>query len=290
MSALDHLKDMLSGAAEKGVGKGTAAPASFLPVDALAPGSFQPRRHFDPQELQELADSIREKGILQPLLVRVTEQGHEIVAGERRWRAAQLAGLREVPVYIRSVNDQDARLFGLMENLQRSDLSPFDEIEGKLAAAGAVLGLAPEQAKTRLNELLRHPDPETVATLNTLFRQLGRENWESYARNKLRVFGWPAPVLQAMREGLPFTVAGIVAAAPAGLQAELLTHAQRGASRQELKELIQRRQKPRPKLSTPEDRAISALKNRRKLATLSPEKMERVQVLLAELLKELEDR
>lgn len=283
MSALDHLKGMLSGVAEKGQGGTATGPAASLPVDALSPSRYQPRRHFDQKELAALADSIREKGVLQPLLVRVTDRGHEIVAGERRWRAAQLAGLRDVPVYIRQMTDQDARLFGLMENLQRADLTPFDEIEAKLEAVGAALGISAEQAKTKLNELTRNPEAETVEVLEHLFRQLGRETWESYARNKLRVFGWPEPILQAMREGLSFTVAGVVAAAPEELQADLLALALRGASRTELKEEIKRAQKPKKIPPSRAERVAKQLTNRKWLAKLGPEDSESLQQWLAQM-------
>ena len=101
-----------------------------LSITQLRPGKFQPRQQFDDTRLQELADSIREKGILQPVLVRplAGEEGQfEIIAGERRWRAAQLAGLDEVPVVIRNVPDEAAIAMALIENIQREDLNPLEE-------------------------------------------------------------------------------------------------------------------------------------------------------------------
>lgn len=287
MSTLDHLKGMLSGVAERGQGQAVTGLVSTLPVDALSPSRYQPRRHFDEGEMQELTASVKENGILQPLLVRVTDRGHEIVAGERRWRAAQQAGLRDVPVYVKQMTEQDARLFGLMENLQRSDVSPFDEIEGKLHVAAVALNLTPEQARSRMNELIRNPEPETVAILDHLFRQIGRETWESYARNKLRVFGWPEPVLQAMREGLAFTTAGVIAAAPEAMQTNLLNLALQGASRSQLQAEIKKATKPTRKTVSTTERARAALANRKKMAALQPEQAERVQSLLNQLLKEL---
>lgn len=103
-----------------------------LPVDALTPGALQPRRHFDAQALTDLANSLKNNGILQPLLVRPTGQTgqYEIVAGERRWRAAQQAQLHEVPVIVRELSDRDALEIALVENIQRADLNPIEEAEG----------------------------------------------------------------------------------------------------------------------------------------------------------------
>lgn len=103
---------------------------STLSISKIQPNKDQPRKTFDEQELQELADSISQNGILQPLLVRPKGSGYEIVAGERRYQAAKLAGLSEVPVIIREISDADVFKLALIENLQRSDLSPLEEARG----------------------------------------------------------------------------------------------------------------------------------------------------------------
>lgn len=103
---------------------------STLPLDRIRPNKDQPRRTFDDVELAELADSIRQNGVLQPLLVRDRGDYYEIVAGERRYQAARAAGLDEVPVIIRDVSDDDVFKLALIENLQRSDLSPLEEANG----------------------------------------------------------------------------------------------------------------------------------------------------------------
>ncbi|MEK2647296.1 ParB/RepB/Spo0J family partition protein [Bdellovibrio sp. BCCA] len=100
-------------------------------IDKLSPGQYQPRRQFDKEPLQELAQSIKENGILQPIVARRTTSGKlEIVAGERRWRAAQLAGLHEVPVILKSYDDKQALELAIVENIQREDLNPIEEAEG----------------------------------------------------------------------------------------------------------------------------------------------------------------
>ncbi len=104
-----------------------------VPIERLHPGPVQPRRTFDPQALEELAASIREKGVLQPILVRRHPERpdeFEIVAGERRWRAAQMAQLHEVPVVVRELEDGEALEIAIIENVQREDLNPIEEAEG----------------------------------------------------------------------------------------------------------------------------------------------------------------
>jgi len=128
----------------KGLGRGLdallagtdeAAPSGeqlqTISIDRLRPGKYQPRTRMDAESLAELALSIREQGIMQPILVRPVEGGRfEIVAGERRWRAAQQAGLREIPALVKNVPDQSALAVALIENIQREDLNPLEEARG----------------------------------------------------------------------------------------------------------------------------------------------------------------
>jgi len=126
----------------KGLGRGLdallgdepAAPAAApltLPVAQLRAGKYQPRTHMQAEALAELADSIRSQGVIQPILVRpIGEAQYEIIAGERRFRASQMAGLTEVPVVIRDVPDESALAMALIENIQREDLNPLEEAQG----------------------------------------------------------------------------------------------------------------------------------------------------------------
>jgi len=112
---------------------GTGRLARFLPISSLQPGVGQPRRQFDEDALDSLAQSIRERGMLQPIIARRLKEdasSYEIVAGERRWRAAQRAGLGEVPVILRDMTDRDALEIALIENIQREDLNPIEEAAG----------------------------------------------------------------------------------------------------------------------------------------------------------------
>jgi ParB family chromosome partitioning protein len=111
------------------------APTTSLPLNKLTPGQFQPRAHFDESRLEELAESIKQNGVIQPILVRPLPGqagSYQIVAGERRWRASKLAGLTEIPVVVKELNDKAALEVALIENIQRQDLTPIEEAEGYL--------------------------------------------------------------------------------------------------------------------------------------------------------------
>lgn len=112
---------------EKPVQNDTNKPDQFLKISQVEPNRNQPRRTFGEESLEDLAESIRQHGILQPLLVAPRNNHYEIIAGERRWRAAKLAGLREVPVIIRDYTDQEIMEISLIENIQREDLNPIEE-------------------------------------------------------------------------------------------------------------------------------------------------------------------
>jgi ParB family transcriptional regulator, chromosome partitioning protein len=149
-----------------------------LTVDQIVPGPYQPRQRFDDEALTALADSIRENGILQPILVR-SRPGHpasyEIVAGERRWRAAQLAKLHEVPVIIRDLTDREALEIALVENVQRQDLSPLEEAEG-----------------------YRRLLDEFGNTQDDLARRVGKSR--SHITNTVRLLALPEPVRHLVEE------------------------------------------------------------------------------------------
>lgn len=119
----------------------SSATIRSIPVDLIRPGSTQARRHFDQAALEELARSIRESGVIQPVVLRTRVWGYELLAGERRWRAAQLAGLHDLPALVRDdLSDDEAFVVGLIENLQRESLSPIETAAGlkRLAEAFAL--------------------------------------------------------------------------------------------------------------------------------------------------------
>jgi ParB family transcriptional regulator, chromosome partitioning protein len=132
MKGLGRGLDALLGSDEAAPAPAAAGDAlGALPIDSLQPGRYQPRTRMDPESLAELAGSIKAQGVMQPILVRPLEAGrYEIVAGERRWRAARMAGLTTVPALVRELPDRSALAMALIENLQREDLNPLEEAAG----------------------------------------------------------------------------------------------------------------------------------------------------------------
>jgi ParB family chromosome partitioning protein len=156
-----------------------AAPDTVAAIDRLRPNPDQPRKHFDEAELEALAASIREKGIIQPLIVRPDprERGSwEIVAGERRWRAAQHAGIHEVPIIVRHLDDAEALELAILENVQRADLNPIEEAAGY----------------AQLIERFGHTQERLAASM-------GKSR--SYIANALRLLSLPAEVQALARAG-----------------------------------------------------------------------------------------
>jgi ParB family chromosome partitioning protein len=149
---------------------------STLPIELIQRGRYQPRREFDPDSLRELADSIAAQGVIQPIVVRpIGERQYEIVAGERRWRASQQAGLSEIPVVVREVDEQTAIAIALIENIQRDDLNPLEEASA-LQRLLTEFGLTHQQvaeavgkSRTTVTNLLR------LLELNDDVKQLLRE-------------------------------------------------------------------------------------------------------------------
>lgn len=146
-----------------------AASETKLPIEDIVPNPNQPRIHFNETELHELSESIQEHGVLQPLLVRKHENGYEIIAGERRYQASKLAGLEELPVIIKDVNDEEMLALALIENLQRSDLNPVEEAKGYrqlIDASGMTqeaLSKAVSKSRSAITNSLRLLDlPEVV--------------------------------------------------------------------------------------------------------------------------------
>lgn len=172
----------------------TAERPSDVPVSRLRPSPFQPRQAMDPQEFAGLVESIRRHGVLQPIVVRPSAEGFEVVAGERRWRAAEAAGLRMVPAVVRSLSDREALELALVENLQREDLGPLERARAYRRLVDD-FGMTQEQVAVRVGKsqpsvansvrLLQLP-PQIQASL-----ELGRIT-EGHARALLAAGSQPA--------------------------------------------------------------------------------------------------
>ncbi|MFB2772409.1 ParB/RepB/Spo0J family partition protein [Pelatocladus sp. BLCC-F211] len=168
----------------------------------------QPRRYFDPQKLQQLAESIRVHGILEPLLVRpISDEYYELVAGERRYRAAQEVGVSEVPVVIREMTQLQAMELALIENLQREDLNPIEETEGIIALLATKLDVPSTEIPQLLHRLAKRGSDNVVGNESTLlvvesvFALVAKISWESFASHRLPLLNLPNSILEALRAG-----------------------------------------------------------------------------------------
>lgn len=181
----------------------------------------QPRKHFDPVALEDLAHSIREKGVLEPIIVRRSGDGFEVVAGERRTRAAQLAGLAEIPAIVVDIDDREALEIAITENLQREDLNAVEETEAVLgllevtlsASRKSVVGLLQAlYAEERGRASSRHVSAAEREEVQAVFRRVGRFGISSFVSNRLPILEFPTDVLNAVRSGqLEFTKAQAIA-------------------------------------------------------------------------------
>lgn len=148
-----------------------------ISVDDIKPNVNQPRKIFNDEKIEELAESIKEHGVIQPIVVRTSGEFYEIVAGERRWRAARKAGLEEIPCVVRELTDEENMLFAIIENMQREDLNPVEEAEG-LEKMISTYGLTQEEVS----------------------KSVGKSR--PYITNSLRLLKLPAKIREMMSEGL----------------------------------------------------------------------------------------
>ena len=229
--------------------KPTTAPAT-LPLSALYTQA-QPRRRFE--RIEQLAESIRAQGVLQPLLVKPDGDGqrYRVIAGERRLRAAHIAGLTEVPVRILNLTDEEARVVALLENLQREDLNPYEETVGVLEllsedlakSRAEVVSLLRRMRKERRGEaghnVMASPEAQRV---EETFKALGRMTWESFVQNRLPLLSLPEDVREALEAGaIPYTAALELKKVKDGAyRAELIRQISEGLSLRELKQLVRR--------------------------------------------------
>ena len=229
--------------------KPTTAPTT-LPLSALYTQA-QPRRRFE--RIEELAESIRAQGVLQPLLVKPDGDGqrYRVIAGERRLRAAHLAGLTEVPVRILNLTDEEARVVALLENLQREDLNPYEETVGVLEllsedlakSRAEVASLLRRMRKERRGEaghnVMASPEAQRV---EETFKALGRMTWESFVQNRLPLLSLPEDLREALETGaIPYTAALELKKVKDGAyRAELIRQISEGLSLRELKQLVRR--------------------------------------------------
>ena len=208
----------------------TPASKNEIPISEIELPDSQPRRYFDPERLQSLAQSIKEHDILQPQQVRPKDSKYELVAGERRLKAAQIAGLSQVPVIIQEFSDEETVQIRLVENLQREDLNPLEETEGILELLALRLGgTAEEAAKLLQNKEKEQRDnpshndvgsenkekknegdkvdteeeeaQKQIETIEEVFATTSRMSWKSFVKNRLPLLKLPEDLLEVLRVG-----------------------------------------------------------------------------------------
>lgn len=193
-----------------------------LPIQQIQLPKRQPRRYFDPDKQAQLVKSVKEHGILEPLLVRFIGNGdYELVAGERRYRAAQEVGLKEVPTVIRDFDDRQALQVALIENLQREDLNSVEETEGILELLAIEINSSTDEVASILHRANhaknRRQDLEEnvflqLQTIESVLAGIGRFTAESFRTSRLPLLNLPNGVLKALREGkIEFTKARVIA-------------------------------------------------------------------------------
>ncbi len=263
----------------------------------------QPRRYFDEHKLKDLSRSIKELGILEPLLVRPLAEGnYELVAGERRYRAAQLIGLTEVPVVSREMDEIIVQQVRLVENLQREDLNPIEETEGILELLALQLQWQRPQVISHLNKMrnvcdrydenseVRHNvmSQNETKIIEELFASLGQMSWESFVKNRLPLLKLPQDVLEALRQGqIEYTKARAIAKIPdEQTRTELLTEAieynlSLNEIKQKIKAIQQQSKSESPSLKDQVDDTFQRFKKAK--VWDDPKKKAKVEKLLSQL-------
>jgi len=291
-----------------GENEGEAALGA-VPVDEIRYNRKQPRKYIDEAGLAELTASVRDKGVLEPIIVRRAAEGYELVAGERRTRAAQLAGLTEIPAIVVEIDDREALEVSIMENLQREDLNAVEETDAVLTLLELNLELSRSQVLHLLQEMYNEERGRSAANAFSdrqkhlaggMFRRLGRFTPSSFVSNRVPILDFPEAVLDAVRSGkLAFTKAQALARVEdVHARDALLAEAAEGALslsqiRRRITELRAasgsgrgKQQDATAALATSAKRLLNA----RRLGQLAGRRRERVAELLRELTELLEEQ
>lgn len=271
-------------------------PPQSVSIKSIKLPRQQPRRYFDPAKMVQLVQSVQEHGVLEPLLVRpIAKGGYELVAGERRLRAAQTAKLHEVPVVVRELDDRQALQVALLENLQREDLNPVEETEGILQLLAIALGTAPQEviallhqsynAKQRGKELNDNVTIQLKKVEETL-AVVGRFNAESFRSNRLPLLNLPPDILEVLRQGkLEYTKARAIAKLKNEQHRQpLLQEAvDQNLSLAQIKERIKALTEAAPSEPTVSDRLVNMSKKLKGKTLPDSRKQKRLEKLLQEL-------
>ncbi|MGK7875407.1 MAG: ParB/RepB/Spo0J family partition protein [Xenococcaceae cyanobacterium] len=205
----------------------SSSAAEFIPIEDIVTRS-QARRFFDSEKSEQLVQSVKQHGILEPLLVRpFPNNKYELVAGERRYRAAQAVGLTEIPAVVKELSEEEAYAISLIENLQRENLNPVEETEGILQLLALNLNLRSNEIPSLLYRMknagerqgidlrdnaIPNPDSESEQRVQSIFAGLGTMSWMSFTRNRLPLLKLPGEILEALGRGqIEYTKAKAIA-------------------------------------------------------------------------------
>ena len=296
--------------------KQSASPQT-LRIEQIVTSPSQPRRYFDPDKLEQLTQSVKEHGILEPLLVRpLADERYELVAGERRYQAAEAAGLTSVPVVVKELTDTEALQLALVENLQREDLNPVEETEGILQLLSLHLDSTelesrqllyqmknavekkkdqddqpPAQKSSARDNVIPNSDDEAEQTVQSVFAVLGH-NWYSFTCNRLPLLNLPEDILEALRSGkIEYTKAKAIARVKdEAARKQLLEEAHANSlSLSQIRSLVKAEQAPKQQseLRTRFDATYKQAKKAQKLWS-DAKKRKQLESLLAKLEKLIE--
>ena len=275
--------------------------SSTIALEKIELPPSQPRRYFDEEQLQQLTDSIKTHGIIEPLVVRPKGDGqYELVAGERRYRSAKMAGLATVPVAIRELTDTQARHITLIENLQRVDLNPVEETEAVLELLSIELDKTIEEVVSLLYRLRNEENPRLNVSpnltekeiINPLFESLGIKP-KSFVETRLQLLNLPPDILEILREGkIAYTKAIALSKIKDEQLRKEITHeaVEQKLSIRELKTLIQEMTKSEQQPEPQENKTIESVVtttakqiNKAKLWKSNPQKWKKVEKLIKEI-------
>ena len=289
------VKAFLSSLPEITSASGDAAAINSIAIENILLSSKQPRRYFDSEKLEDLATSIRQHGVLEPILVRPLPDGkYELVAGERRYKAAQLAGLKEIPIVVRELSDQGAVQLALVENLQREDLNPVEETEGLLELLTLNLQCSREKILDALTQMATAQKKGTDLSVNVsrrieaiakILKSTVGITPESFRTSRLPLLKLPPDVLEVLRRGkLEYTKARAISRLKDdSLRQKLLQEAiAQNLSLTQIKERFQDLTSTAERKPTLSDRLVS-VSRKVKQGLDDPKKQRRLEKLLQEL-------
>ncbi|MDM3854384.1 MAG: ParB/RepB/Spo0J family partition protein [Aphanizomenon gracile PMC649.10] len=278
------------------------SPTATVNIDKIRLPAQQPRRYFDPEKLSQLVQSVKEHGILQPLLVRAVDDEYELVAGERRLRADKEAGLTEVPIITKELSDHQTLQIALLENLQREDLNPIEETEGILELLCMELDVNSSEVISILNQAANAKKRGLDLTANvsrqleiieSVLQSVGRFTAESFRTSRLPLLNLPDDVLEILRQGkIEYTKARAIAKVKdEGKRRELLDKViNKNLSLSEIKQLVKELKPGKPTVKETLSTRYSEIGKRLKNAQVweDAKKTKKLEKLLGDLEQLLE--